>query len=595
MSNTMIGGRAFLSAQEGEKKWRGNCANLAKEELKQFEYAECMRLPLSMKSFANGGYGQIDMGGKSVLDVGGGPTSLLLRCKNVRGKIVDPLPMPTWVKARYAECGIELSETKAEEMQESGFDEVWLYNVLQHVENPAKVVERVKRAGRVVRVFEWINIPADPLHPHSFTEASMTQLFGTQGRIETMDSGVGRGKAYCLVTGDEKEQPTVSTGRPYTFHYLAMPHLPVTKEYSGCAFTQKIHKLTKMMLDKGHHVRLYGVGYTDIQHPNLEFVPVLSVEDVRNEWGDKPPSSDNELGYEWRAEGFRHDISAETAECTKRFRANAIKEINARKASDHFLLLAQGNYHKSVADAVGLKLTAEPGIGYRGSYAPFRAFESSYIQYFTYGSEHPRASMNGNHYDRIIPNYFDLNDFEFNANPDGYLLYMGRIIHRKGISIAIKVADELGMKLKVAGQGEIKDIAGHESPNIELVGYAGAGKRNELMGNAAVALVPTIYLEPFGGVAVEAMLCGTPAVTTNFGAFTDTILHGVSGFRCDTLQDFVSNTRAALSLDRGKVREWAMQYSIESVNEQYEKWWSDLYQWYLSTTVQGIKGWHHLA
>lgn len=378
----------------------------------------------------------------------------------------------------------------------------------------------------------------------------------------------------------------------YTFHYIAMPHLPVAKKYLACAFTQKIHKLTRMLLDKGHKVYLYGVGYTDIEHKNLEYIPVVSIDDVVDEWGE----GDNrfELGYDYGRKGFKHDLNKERTDCTKKFRKNAIHEITKRKEDDHFLLLSQGKYHKPIADNIGLYLTCEPGIGYRGSYARFRAFESSYIQNFTYGSQHPFESINGSYYDRVIPNYFDLDEFEFGEEPDDYLFYIGRLIKRKGVGTAIKVAKELDMKIKIAGQGSLDDI-GVDYDKAEHVGMVGVEERKKLLSHAKVTFLPTVYLEPFGGTSVESMISGTPAITTNFGVFPETIRNGVGGYRCDTLQDFVDNTKKAFELDRKKVRDYAVsRFSMEAVNKQFEKWWNDLYRVYQSTQDENKKGWHYL-
>jgi glycosyltransferase involved in cell wall biosynthesis len=97
------------------------------------------------------------------------------------------------------------------------------------------------------------------------------------------------------------------------------------------------------------------------------------------------------------------------------------------------------------------------------------------------------------------------------------------------------------------------------------------------MGEARCTMVPTLYAEPFGGVAVESMMCGTPVVTTDFGAFTDTVLEGVSGYRFQTLQEAVDATSAAMLLDRETVHQYAVEnYSLEAVAPAYERWFDNL-------------------
>jgi glycosyltransferase involved in cell wall biosynthesis len=354
----------------------------------------------------------------------------------------------------------------------------------------------------------------------------------------------------------------------------------------GCAFTQKIVKLSKMLLSLGHEVILYGAEGSDA--PCTEFVQTHTLSEIRQEWG----SGDNrfELGYDWQQEGFRHDFNTTKAAVTHRYYRMAARAINERKNDDDFLLLMQGVYQKPIADDVGLYLTCEPGIGYRGSYCNFRAFESAYLMNFTYGSEHPGQSINGNYYDRVIPNYFDGKDFPLCEDKEDYFFYIGRMIERKGVYTAIKVADELGRRLVLAGQGTLPI----DSPNCEFIGYVDPEERATLMGRARAVFVPTVYLEAFGGVNVEAQLCGTPVITTNFGVFPETVVQGVTGFRCDTLSDFVQAAKRVGELDPQAIRWHAERYLMDNVKHEFNKWFCDLHQLYLSAQDSSVKGWHYV-
>jgi hypothetical protein len=51
----------------------------------------------------------------------------------------------------------------------------------------------------------------------------------------------------------------------------------------GCAFTQKIVKLSKMLLSLGHEVILYGAEGSDA--PCTEFVQTHTLSEIRQEWG----------------------------------------------------------------------------------------------------------------------------------------------------------------------------------------------------------------------------------------------------------------------------------------------------------------------
>lgn len=391
--------------------------------------------------------------------------------------------------------------------------------------------------------------------------------------------------------------------RKFRFHLLGLVHLPQARRYSGCAFTQKNLKLAKMLVKAGHEVFFYGSEGSDVVEycdnaPNLHFIQTHTLADIRQAWG----SGDNrfEIGYDYHSEPFRHDFNSKKTFATLKFYSACIQEINKIKKEDDFLLITQGTYHEPIDKGVGLYLTIEPGVGYRGSYAKFRAFESSYMQNFTYGGDNPRASINGNYYDRVIPNYFDPNDFEIADKKGDYYLYIGRMIIRKGVWTAVKATEAIGAKLILAGQLDpeidIKTLPKH----CEYIGTVGVDERKKLMAGAIATFVPSIYLEPFAGTHIESMLSGTPPITTNFGVFPETIpdyLNGRVGFRCNTLADFVAAARLAkkFDVDVRFIREYAERFTMDRVYLDYERWFDDLYQQYLSTTDPSIKGWHFLG
>ena len=371
------------------------------------------------------------------------------------------------------------------------------------------------------------------------------------------------------------------------FHIPAYVHLPCSRRYMGCAFTIKIVRLREMLESLGHEVFLYACEGSD-----GEFIQTHTLKDIRKEWG----TGDNrfEIGYDWKKLGFKHDFNTPKTETTQKFYQVCIEEINKRKRDDDFLLIMQGAYHKPIDDGVGLYLTCEPGIGYRGSYSRFKAFESAYLQNFTYGSRHPNQSINGNYYDRVIPNYFDPKDFPFHEEKEDFFFFIGRMIIRKGVWTAVKATEATGHKLVLAGQESDEIDVKKLPPHCEFVGYLEPEQRSDLMGRAKGVFVPTEYLEAFGGVNVEAQLCGTPAITTNFSVFPETVVQGVTGFRCDTLQDFVDAVNNVDQLDPWYIRKYAKRYLMDNVKWEFEKWFRDLYQLYLSSKDSNVKGWHYL-
>jgi glycosyltransferase involved in cell wall biosynthesis len=73
------------------------------------------------------------------------------------------------------------------------------------------------------------------------------------------------------------------------------------------------------------------------------------------------------------------------------------------------------------------------------------------------------------------------------------------------------------------------------------------------------------------------MLCGTPLISVDYGAFTETVVEGVTGFRCHTLQDWVNALHNAGVLDRKRIHEIsAAKYSLDVCGKKYARVFSDL-------------------
>jgi glycosyltransferase involved in cell wall biosynthesis len=316
-----------------------------------------------------------------------------------------------------------------------------------------------------------------------------------------------------------------------------------------------------MMKERGHKVILYAHENSDAECHEL--VPVTNDKVLIDTYGE----------YDWKNNQFRHSIGDKAQ---KTFNQNAIREISGRKSPGEFLLCFWGFGHQPVAEAHPDLIAVEPGIGYHtGLFAKYRIFESHSARDIAYAkmkwSDHPSWT------DAIIQNYFDPEDFTYQQEKEDYFLYLGRLIEVKGVHIAAQAAERAGVKLKIAGQGDPKTLFKKVPPGVEFVGFADASKRRELLAGARAVYVPSYYIEPFGGVMVEAFFSGTPAITSDWGSFAENNLHGITGYRCRTMEQFVWATKNVDRLSNSACREWAMNnFSLEAVAPMYEEYFDSL-------------------
>lgn len=111
-----------------------------------------------------------------------------------------------------------------------------------------------------------------------------------------------------------------------------------------------------------------------------------------------------------------------------------------------------------------------------------------------------------------------------------YILFIGRIEHRKNIIRIIKAFEKLKKDKKIPYQLVLagKNGFGFEAikkyvdcsefkKEINLLGFVDESKKNNLLGTADVFVFPTLY-EGFGFPILEAMRHGVPVVTSNIGS-----------------------------------------------------------------------------
>ena len=329
-----------------------------------------------------------------------------------------------------------------------------------------------------------------------------------------------------------------------TLHILSSPQIPVHKQHTIDAFSISTLKFIDYMTKYGWNCVHYGLPGAEVP---CEFVNCLP---------EKSSSDNNIINYN----------------------INAGKEIALRKKPGDMIVCMYGTENKGACDHNPDLKTVEPGIGYGTSavFATYKAFTSYAHMHLYYGSkglgEHPGW------FDTVIPNAFTPSDFDYTEEKDDYLLLFGRVIPSKGVSLAIQAAEATGKKLIIAGAGSLSDI-GYESipDHVEVVGPCDREQRRKLMSKAKAILGPTYYVEPFGNMIVEGYLSGTPAITTDWGGFTETVVQGVTGYRCKEFREFVNAINNIDRISPQHCRDWAMsRYEDSVVHKQFDEYFKKI-------------------
>lgn len=186
----------------------------------------------------------------------------------------------------------------------------------------------------------------------------------------------------------------------------------------------------------------------------------------------------------------------------------------------------------------------------------------------------------------VVPNGIDPEKYPFNAQPDDYLLYLGRLNKGKGIVTALNVAKRTGHKIVIAGNmvgaEEWTYFMEHVQPlindeNVKFVGQADFQEKVKLFQGAKATLFPIDRREPFGLVMIESMACGTPVVAFNKGSVPEVIEDGKTGFIVDTEDEMIEAVNKVGLIDRSECRKLVeKKFTLAQMTDRYEKLYAEL-------------------
>lgn len=355
-------------------------------------------------------------------------------------------------------------------------------------------------------------------------------------------------------------------------HLLAVPHTLTRADFSGCAFTGKVHRFSPMMRAQGFRVVHYGCEGS--QSGASEDVWVMSQAEQEALLGH--PHRPLDKAYPGDDSGNQQLYS----EFNRRLRVH----LQARVSPEDVIALPYRRAHCAAIDGLP-GFHVETGIGYTNPFAPYRIYESQAWLHWNRGRM--PETIEGSDYEWVAPNYYQPSDWQLGTGAGGYVLYFGRLVRDKGLDVVLECARfRPDLTFVLCGYGDPTPWL--ILPNVVARQPVVGDARNALLGDAMAVMMPTRYIEPFGGVTVEANLCGTPVLGSAFGSFTETIEHGVTGYRCRTLGDWLAALELAPALSRQRIRAHAAgKYSLEAIGPVYR----DLFH---QLRDLGGRGWYSL-
>ncbi len=221
----------------------------------------------------------------------------------------------------------------------------------------------------------------------------------------------------------------------------------------------------------------------------------------------------------------------------------------------------------------------------------YRAFNED--SFFIAISDCQRRNCPDLNYLGVAHNGVDIELHRFQPEKQDYYVCVGRICEAKGTHYAVQIALATGSRLKLAGKidaGQDREFFEREvkpfldGERIVYLGEISEEEKVELVGGARGFLFPIQWEEPFGLVMAESLACGTPVITTNWGAAPEIIEDGKTGFVVHDLDEFPRAMEALDQIDPAVCRSEAeRRFSPHAMALRY----ATLFQQVLSTGTPG--------
>jgi glycosyltransferase involved in cell wall biosynthesis len=193
-------------------------------------------------------------------------------------------------------------------------------------------------------------------------------------------------------------------------------------------------------------------------------------------------------------------------------------------------------------------------------------------------SDNQRTPLKFANWVGTVPHGLPEDLYSFRAEPEDYLVFVGRICQEKRPDRAVELAKRIGMPLKIAAkvdkvdeqyfEAEIKPLLNDHL--IEFVGEVNEAEKNVLLGGARALLFPIDWPEPFGLVMIESLACGTPVLAFECGSVPEVLIHGKTGFIVRSMDEAEKALHQIGRIDRHACRrEFEQRFTVAQMAQNY--------------------------
>lgn len=165
---------------------------------------------------------------------------------------------------------------------------------------------------------------------------------------------------------------------------------------------------------------------------------------------------------------------------------------------------------------------------------------------------------------RVVRNGIDPAEYAFSETKGDYVLFLSAMdwCVEKGLDVAIALSKRIGFRLVVAGTARTADrlaeaIAMCEEGGAEFAGDVQGSEKADLLAGARALLHPSRYQEGCPLSIIEALVSGTPVITTPWGGSSE-LVTPETGFLCRREEEFIDAFARLDSIRPGACREYAL-------------------------------------